>query len=101
MLSAVAATGLIGAKGAGFESSGEKTDISLQQAAMPTIALGPHRISRLICGSNQFLGYSYMGPHVDQHMKEYFNTQLPHKRHYILRWLPQADMLSNEGDDSK
>jgi hypothetical protein len=75
MLSAVAATGLIGAKGAGFESSGEKTDISIQQAAMPTIALGPHRISRLICGSNQFLGYSYMGPHVDQHMKEYFNTQ--------------------------
>ena len=75
MLSAVAATGLVGAKGADTGSFVDSTGVTAQQEAMPTINLGPHRVSRLFCGSNQFLGYSYMGPHVDQHMKEYFNTQ--------------------------
>ncbi len=31
----------------------------------------------------------------------YKQTQLPHKRHDILRWLPKADMPSSEGDDGK
>ncbi len=39
---------------------------------LPTIALGEHRLSRLIAGSNPLNGYSYLGPHVDRHMKEYF-----------------------------
>jgi hypothetical protein len=39
---------------------------------LPTIQLGPHRISRLVAGSNPLNGYSYLGPHVDRHMKEYF-----------------------------
>lgn len=47
----------------------------LPAAELPTIALGTHRVSRLICGSNPLLGYSYMGHHTDQHMKEYFTTE--------------------------
>jgi len=77
MISAAAAMGLIGTpvvKGAtlaGFEPGNE----GQPEPAMPTIALGPHRVSRLIVGSNPFLGYSYMGPHSDRHMKEYFTTE--------------------------
>ncbi len=42
---------------------------------LPAISLGPHRISRLVVGSNPILGYSYLGPHTDRHMKEYFTTE--------------------------
>jgi hypothetical protein len=42
---------------------------------MPSIQLGKHRISRLVAGSNPILGYSYMGPHSDRHMKEYFTAE--------------------------
>jgi len=44
-------------------------------AALPTIALGQHRVSRLIAGWNPIGGYSYLGPHADRHMKEYFTTE--------------------------
>jgi hypothetical protein len=43
-------------------------------SSIPEIRLGPHNISRLIVGSNPMLGYSYMGPHTDRHMKDYFTT---------------------------
>jgi hypothetical protein len=42
---------------------------------MPTITLGSHQISRLICGSNPLLGYSYMGGHTDRQMREYYTTE--------------------------
>jgi hypothetical protein len=44
-------------------------------AAMPTIQLGKHRISRLVAGSNPILGYSYSGAHADRHMKDYFTPE--------------------------
>jgi len=37
--------------------------------------LGTHRISRLVAGSNPILGYSYLGPHTDRHLKEYFTVE--------------------------
>ncbi|MHB8902520.1 MAG: hypothetical protein ACYC6Y_27480 [Thermoguttaceae bacterium] len=40
--------------------------------SLPTITVGTHRITRLVVGSNPLLGYSYLGPHVDNAMKEYF-----------------------------
>ncbi len=43
--------------------------------ALPSISLGKYRISRLVAGWNPIGGYSYLGPHVDRHMKEYFTTQ--------------------------
>jgi hypothetical protein len=42
---------------------------------LPTIQLGSHRISRLVAGSNPILGYSYLGPHTDRHLKEYFTLE--------------------------
>lgn len=41
---------------------------------MPTVPLGKHRVTRLIVGSNPINGYSYLGPHVDRHMREYFTV---------------------------
>ena len=45
------------------------------ETSMPAIRLGPHSISRLLVGSNPMLGYSYMGPHTDRQMKDYFTTE--------------------------
>jgi len=42
---------------------------------LPTIRLGKHRVSRLIAGWNPIAGYSYMGPFMDQHMREYFTLE--------------------------
>lgn len=42
---------------------------------MPTVAIGDRRISRLVAGSNPILGFSYMGHHVNHHMREYFTTE--------------------------
>lgn len=44
-------------------------------ATLPMIQLGKYRLSRLVAGANPILGYSYLGPHTDQHMKEYFTTE--------------------------
>lgn len=43
--------------------------------ALPSIALGPYRMSRLIAGWNPIGGHSYQGPHMDQHMREYFTPE--------------------------
>ncbi|HID20867.1 MAG TPA: hypothetical protein EYP14_00490, partial [Planctomycetaceae bacterium] len=45
------------------------------EVALPTISLGPHQLSRLVVGSNPLLGYSYMGPHSDRLMREYFTVE--------------------------
>jgi hypothetical protein len=42
---------------------------------LPTIRLGEHHVTRLIAGSNPISGYSYMGPLLDRHMKEYFTSE--------------------------
>jgi len=44
-------------------------------ATMPSIMLGQHQISRIICGSNPILGYSYLGQHTDKQMKDYYTTE--------------------------
>jgi len=44
-------------------------------APLPAMQLGKHRISRLVAGSNPILGYSYLGPHTDSHLKEYFTVE--------------------------
>ena len=44
-------------------------------APLPTIALGKHRVTRLVAGWNPIGGYSYLGPHTDRHMKEYFTAE--------------------------
>jgi hypothetical protein len=42
---------------------------------LPTIRLGEHQVTRLIAGSNPISGYSYMGPIMDRHMREYFTPE--------------------------
>ncbi len=42
---------------------------------LPSIQLGRYRISRLVAGSNPILGYSYLGPHTDRAMKQYFTVE--------------------------
>ena len=42
---------------------------------LPTIKLGEHQITRLVAGWNPIGGYSYMGPNLNRHMKEYFTPE--------------------------
>ena len=49
-----------------------RIDAASNTSSLPKIRLGKHRVSRLIVGSNPISGYSYMGPLMDRHMKEYF-----------------------------
>jgi len=69
-ISLAAAMGLISTSGL----KGVPTE-DQSATAMPTIMLGQHKISRLVCGSNPMLGYSYMGQHTDRQMKDYYTTE--------------------------
>lgn len=42
---------------------------------LPTMQLGPHAITRLVAGWNPIGGHSYLGTHMDRHMKEYFTVE--------------------------
>lgn len=42
---------------------------------LPTIQVGEHRLTRLAAGWNPIGGYSYLGPHLNQHMREYFTPK--------------------------
>lgn len=65
--SAAVAAGLWPAVACGAEDA--------QSAPLPTIALGPHRVTRLIVGSNPMAGFSYLGPEMDNEMKTYFTPE--------------------------
>lgn len=42
---------------------------------LPTMSLGPHRVTRLIVGSNPMYGYSHFNQQYDQHMLEWFTDE--------------------------
>jgi len=42
---------------------------------LPTVSLGPHRVTRLIVGSNPMYGYSHFNGLYDQHMREWFTDE--------------------------
>jgi hypothetical protein len=42
---------------------------------LPTVSLGPHRVTRLIVGSNPMYGYSHFNRLYDQHMLEWFTDE--------------------------
>ena len=93
-LSMMAALGAIGSAGSLDAFYDDKRAKTVQTGnVMPTIKLGPHTISRLICGSNPFLGYSYMGPHTDKHMKEYFT---PERVVELLRSCEEAGISAHQ-----
>jgi hypothetical protein len=75
-LSAAAAIGLVDASGARGACLARPAGDAIQsESVLPAISLGSHKISRLICGSNPLLGYSYLGSHTDRQMKEYYTAE--------------------------
>jgi hypothetical protein len=44
-------------------------------APLPTLALGRHRLTRLVAGSNPIAGYSHSTLNLAEHMKEYFTDE--------------------------
>ncbi|TAM84014.1 MAG: hypothetical protein EPN47_04190 [Acidobacteria bacterium] len=60
--------------------------------SLPTINLGPHRVSRLIVGSNPIYGYSHFNYILDRLMREYFTDErivklmLDCEKHGINTW---------------
>ena len=55
--------------------SGQTEHTTSPAPLLPTINLGEHKVTRLIAGSNPISGYSYMGPILDRHMKDYFTPE--------------------------
>lgn len=59
---------------------------------LPTVNLGPHRVSRLIVGSNPIFGYSHFNYILDKLMREYFTDErvvklmLDCEKHGINTW---------------
>jgi len=59
---------------------------------LPTIKLGPHRVSRLVVGSNPIYGYSHFNYILDRLMREYFTDErivklmLNCEKHGINTW---------------
>lgn len=68
-------TAAAAASGFGLKGLAPAEPAAPAAAPLPTIALGKHRVSRLVAGWNPIGGYSYLGPHTDRHMKEYFTTE--------------------------
>jgi len=67
--------GLIAAAGVACAGRAVADDATAAAApTLPTIKLGEHTITRLVAGWNPIGGYSYLGPHTDRHMKEYFSA---------------------------
>ncbi len=60
--------------------------------SLPNIELGPHRVSRLIVGSNPIYGYSHFNYILDRLMREYFTDErivqlmLDCEKHGINTW---------------
>jgi hypothetical protein len=82
----VAVTGSALALGSTSRTKAAAPDKTSSSAPLlPTIRLGEHQVTRLIAGSNPISGYSYLGPLLDRHMKEYFTTE------HIVEFLWQCE----------
>jgi hypothetical protein len=68
-----------------------------QAEPLPTIKLGRYQISRLVVGANPINGYSYLGPHVDQHMKQWFEP--PRSVEFLLD-CQRAGITAHQFSDS-
>ena len=66
-------------KGATTVAAGVITAQAAQEPAstglLPTVALGPSRVTRLIVGGNPLYGYSHFNNQYDQHMLEWFTDE--------------------------
>ena len=64
---------------------------------LPSIKLGKYQISRLVVGANPINGYSYLGPHVDEHMKQWFEP--PRSVEFLLD-CQRAGITAHQFSDS-
>ena len=48
---------------------------TVEEASLPQIRLGPHSVSRLICGANPFNGGSHLSGFVNRQMREYYTPE--------------------------
>ena len=48
---------------------------TVEEAPLPQIRLGPHSVSRLICGANPFNGGSHLSCFVNHQMREYYTPE--------------------------
>jgi hypothetical protein len=60
---------------AGAASDQAVRPISVDQRILPQIKLGPHSISRLVCGTNPFNGGSHLSTFVNHAMREYYTDE--------------------------
>jgi len=93
--SAPAVLGTLGAQQAGAEEPAKPP--RPQGEPLPSIQLGKHRISRLVVGANPLHGYSYLGPHVTEHMNQWFT--LPRAVEFLLD-CERAGITAHQFSDS-
>jgi hypothetical protein len=67
--------------------SAEASDAPAGQSKMPQIRLGPHSISRLICGTNPFSAGSHLSVFVNRQMRQYYSPE------QILRTLRRCQQV--------
>ena len=64
-----------GAVSAAMMASGCSEAAPAERPKLPQIRLGPHSISRLICGANPFSGGSHLSVFVNHQMREYYTPE--------------------------
>lgn len=70
------ALALLGAAGATQRlAAAEGTAAAEQKEPLPTVALGPHRVTRLVAGYNPIGGYSHSSKHLSRIMREWFTAE--------------------------
>jgi len=66
----------IGAASVAAAAAGSAADAApAEKPKLPQIRLGPHSVSRLICGANPFNGGSHLSVFVNRAMKEYYTAE--------------------------
>jgi len=66
---------LKGATGLAAGTFAAPPSAAVQSPPLPTVALGVHRITRLVAGGNPLFGYSHFNGVLDRHMREYFTDR--------------------------
>jgi len=66
----------VGAASVAAAAAGSAADAApAEKPKLPQIRLGPHSVSRLICGANPFNGGSHLSVFVNRAMKEYYTAE--------------------------
>lgn len=61
--------------GAAALAAGRGAEAEPKEPAMPTIQIGKHRVTRLVCGSNPMLGYSHVSRLMSRIMTDWYTPE--------------------------